>query len=151
MEMKNIFDLVNNIPKPTDAKFIDDKRIEVTFNAPFNEIDENSSTISFLRTDLSDLEEPILSYNDSESLTTYSIDGKKRAILRQIPYQKSMPSTVPKFKEKVSILEIFENQQIISRKVLDEDFANFTKHPSISNGLVFSPNDKKYASQSVIK
>ena len=143
MEMKNIFDLVNNIPKPTDAKFIDDKRIEVIFNAPFNEIDENSSTISFLRTDLPDLEEPILSYNDSESLTTYSFDGKKRAILRQIPYQKSMPSTVPKFKEKVSILEIFENQQIISRKVLDEDFANFTKHPSISNGLVFSPNDKK--------
>ena len=127
MEMKKIFDLVNNIPKPTDAKFIDDKRIEVIFNAPFNELDENSSTISFLRLDLPEIEEPILSYNDSESLTAYSFDGKKRAILRQIPYQKSMPSTVSKFKEKVSIIEVFENQQVLARKILEEDFANFTK------------------------
>ena len=143
MEMKKVFDLINNIPKPTDAKFIDDKRIEIIFNAPFNELDENSSTISFLRLDLPEMEEPILSYNDSESITTYSFDGKKRAILRQIPYQKSMPSTVPKFKEKVSIIEVFENQQIIARKTLDEDFANFTKHTSISNGLNFSPDNKK--------
>ena len=143
MEMKKIFDLVNNIPKPTDAKFIDDKRIEVIFNAPFNELDENSSTISFLRLDLPEIEDPILSYNDSESLTAYSFDGKKRAILRQIPHQKSMPSTVPKFKEKVSIIEVFENQQVLARKILEEDYANFTKHTSISNGLNFSPNNKK--------
>ena len=141
--MKDFFKMVNNIPMPQDAKFIDDKRIEVTFKAPFNELDENSSTISFLRTDLPELEEPILSYNDSEGLTTYSFDGKKRAILRQIPYKKTMPSTVPKFKEKVSILEIFQNQQILNRIILNEDYSNFTTHPSISNGLVFSPNDKK--------
>ena len=53
-----------------------------------------------------------------------------------------MPSTVPQFQEKVSILEIFQNQQILNRKILDEDYSNFTTHPSISNGLVFSPNDK---------
>ena len=143
IKMKEVFNMINNIPIPTDAKFIDDKRIEVIFNAPFNELDENSSTISFLRLDLPEFEEPILSYNDSESLTTYSLDGKRRAILRQISHQKTMPSTVQKFEEKVSILEIFENQLIISRKILDEDFANFTKHPTISNGLVFSPNSKK--------
>ena len=135
IKMKEVFNMINNIPIPTDAKFIDDKRIEVIFNAPFNELDENSSTISFLRLDLPEFEEPILSYNDSESLTTYSLDGKRRAILRQISHQKTMPSTVQKFEEKVSILEIFENQLIISRKILDEDFANFTKHPTISNGL----------------
>ena len=143
MEMKKVFDMINNIPIPKDAKFIDDKRIEVTFNAPFNELDENSSTIAILRTDLPELEEPILIYNDSEGLTCYSSDGKKRAILRQIHFEKTMPSTVSKFKEKVSILEIFENQKIISRKILDENFANFTKHPTISNGLLFSPNNQK--------
>ena len=143
MEMKKVFDMINNIPIPKEAKFIDDKRIEVTFNAPFNELDENSSTISILRTDLSELEEPILIYNDSEGLTTYSSDGKKRAILRQIPFQKTMPSSVSKYKEKVTILEIFENQKIIKRKILDENFSDFTKHSSISNGLLFSPNNKK--------
>ena len=116
MEIKKIFDEINNIPKPTDAQFIDDKRIEVIFNAPFNELDENSSTISFLRLDLPELEEPILSYHDSESLTSYSLDGKKRAVLRQISHQKTMPSTVQKFKEKVSIIEIFENQQILEEE-----------------------------------
>ena len=143
MEIKKIFDEINNIPKPTDAQFIDDKRIEVIFNAPFNELDENSSTISFLRLDLPELEEPILSYHDSESLTSYSLDGKKRAVLRQISHQKTMPSTVQKFKEKVSIIEIFENQQILGRRILDEDFGNFTKHPTISSGLNFSPDSKK--------
>ena len=108
MEIKKIFDEINNIPKPTDAQFIDDKRIEVIFNAPFNELDENSSTISFLRLDLPEIEEPLLSYHDSEILTSYSLDGKKRAVLRQISHQKTMPSTVPKFKEKVTIIEIID-------------------------------------------
>ena len=143
MEMKNIFDMVNNIPIPADAKFIDEKRIEVTFNSPFNELDENSKTISILRTDLSELEEPFLIHNDSECLTSYSSDGKYRAILRQIPFEKTMPSTVSKTKEKVTIIEVFNGQKIISRKILDEDFSTFTNHPTISNGLVFSPNNKK--------
>ena len=37
MEMKETFKMVNNIPIPQDAKFVDDRRIEVTFKAPFNE------------------------------------------------------------------------------------------------------------------
>ena len=53
--MKDFFKMVNNIPMPQDSKFIDDKRIEETFKAPFNESDENFSTISFLITDLPEL------------------------------------------------------------------------------------------------
>ena len=96
-----------------------------------------------MRKDLSELEEPILSYNDSECLTTYSSDGKKRAILHQISHKKIKSSTIPKFKEKVSILEIFQNHQIINRIILHENYSNFTILTSISNGLVFSQNDKK--------
>ena len=96
-----------------------------------------------MRKDLSELEEPILSYNDSEGLTTYSSDGKKRAILHQISHKKIKSSTIPKFKEKVSILEIFQNQQIINQIILNENYSNFTTHPSISNSLAFSQNDKK--------
>ena len=143
MELKKVFDMINNVPIPTDATFIDDKRIEVTFNSPLNELDENSKTISILRTDLHELEEPIFIHNDSEGLTTYSDDGKIRAVLRQIPYKKTMPSTVVKYKEKVTIMEVFEGQKIISRKILEEEFSDFTDHPSISNGLAFSPNNKK--------
>ena len=143
MEIKKVFDIINNIPIPTDAKFIDNKRIEVTFSSPFNELDETSSIVSILKTDSSEIEEPILIHNDSEELTSYSFDGKKRAVLRKVPYQKTMPSTVPKYKEKISIIEVFEDQRIIGRKLLDEDFCNYTKHSTISNGLIFSPNDEK--------
>ena len=143
MEIKKVFDIINNIPIPTDAKFIDNKRIEVTFSSPFNELDETSSIVSILKTDSSEIEEPILIHNDSEELTSYSFDGKKRAVLRKISYQKTMPSTVPKYKEKISIIEVFEDQRIIGRKLLDEDFCNYTKHSTISNGLIFSPNDEK--------
>ncbi len=65
-------------------------------------------------------------------------DGKKSAIFRQISHKKIKPSTIPKFKEKVSILEISQNHQIINRIILDENYSNFTIHPSISNDLVFS-------------
>ena len=40
MEMKKVFDIINNIPISKEDKFIDDKRIEVIFNAPLNELDE---------------------------------------------------------------------------------------------------------------
>ena len=141
--MKTTIDSINNILIPTDASFIDDKRIEVKFNCPFNELDENSSTISYLNTDSNEINSPITFHNDSESITAYSSDGKIRAVLRKIPYQKTMPSSVKKVKEQVSLIEIFCGQKIINRKILDEEFATFTKHPTISNGIQFSNDNKK--------
>ena len=89
--MKTTIDSINNILILTDATFIDDKRIEVKFNCPFNELDENSSTISYLNTDSKEINSPITFHNDSESITAYSSDGKIRAVLRKIPYQKTCP------------------------------------------------------------
>ena len=55
-----------------------------------------------------------------------------------------MPSTVTKIKnqEKVSVLEIMKDQMIIDRIILDENYNEPTTHNTISNEIVFSPDDK---------
>jgi acylaminoacyl-peptidase len=142
MDMKKVFDSIYSISIPKNAKFITDNLIEATFDSPYNALNDTTTTVSII--DTKNLEQyPILIHNDSESLTGYSSSGDIKAVLRQIPHQKLMPSSVPKFKEKVTILEIIKGQRIIMRKILDENYCNFTKHKTISNEIVFSPDDKK--------
>ena len=142
MDMKKVFDSIYSISIPKNAKFITDNLIEATFDSPYNALNDTTTTVSII--DTKNLEQyPILIHNDSESLTGYSSSGDIKAVLRQIPHQKLMPSSVPKFKEKVTILEIIKGQRIIMRKILDENYCYFTKHKTISNEIVFSPDDKK--------
>ena len=56
-----------------------------------------------------------------------------------------MPSSINKnkIKEKSSILEIIKDQEIIRRKILDENYNNPTRLETISNEIEFSSEDKK--------
>ena len=139
-----IFNSINNKLIPTTAKFINDSKIQITFSSPFNALNESSKFVSILDLNSKDLN-PIPISNNSEIFEGYSSTGEMRAILREINYNKLMPSTVYKNKknEKVTILEIINKQEIIHRKILDENYNNIPRHNTISNSIMFSPDDKK--------
>ena len=144
--MKKIFDSINNLLIPTTAKFISNSKIQITFSSPFNELNDSSTFISIYDLENNNYYQfltPI--HNDSEILTGYTSTGNMRAIFRQINYNKLMPSSInnKKIKEKISILEIIKDQEIIERKILDENYSNPTRHETISNEITFSPDDKK--------
>ena len=144
--MKKTFDSINNLLIPTTAKFISNTKIQITFSSPFNELNDSSTFMSIYDLTKNNFEQSLIPiHNDSEILTGYSSTGDLRAIFRQINYSKLMPSSVNKnkIKEKISVLEIIKGQEIIERKILDENYNNPTKHETISNEIVFSPDNKK--------
>jgi hypothetical protein len=144
--MKKIFDSINNLLIPTTAKFISNSKIQIIFSSPFNELNDSSTFISIYDLENNNYSQSLISIrNDSEILTGYTSKGDIRAIFRQINYNKLMPSSVNKnkIKEKISILEIIKGQEIIERKILDENYNNPTSHETISNEIIFSPDDKK--------
>ena len=141
-DIKKTFDTINNILLPTSAKFINDSKIQVKFSSPFNELNDSSTFVSIIEINT---QNQIPIHNDSEILEGYSSKGEIRVILREINYNRLMPSTVckNKQKEKVTILEIIKGQEILERKILDENYNNIPTHNAISNGIQFSPDDKK--------
>ena len=144
--MKKIFDSINNLLIPTTAKFISNSKIQIIFSSPFNELNDSSTFMSIYDLTNNNYEQSLIPiHNDSEILTGYTSTGDIRAIFRQINYNKLMPSSVQKnkVKEKISILELIKGQEIIERKILDENYNNPTKHETISNDIAFSPDDKK--------
>ena len=142
-EKKKIFDSINNILIPIKAKFITESKIQATFSSPFNSLNDSSTYISFIDINNPNNSNPPI-YNNSEIISGYSSTGEIRAIIKQINFNKFMPSTVTKIKnkEKVSVLEIMKDQMIIDRIILDENYNDPTTHNTISNEIVFSPDDK---------
>ena len=143
-DLKKSFDSINNILIPSNARFISDSKIQVTFSSPFNSLNDSSTYISIFDTQTLN-QSPIAIHNESEILIGYSSTGDIRAILREINYSKYMPSTVHKNKkkEKVTILEIIKGQEILDRKILDNNYNDIPKHNTISNGIIFSPDNTK--------
>ena len=92
-EKKKIFDSINNILIPIKAKFITESKIQATFSSPFNSLNDSSTYISFIDINNPNNSNPPI-YNNSEIISGYSSTGEIRAIIKQINFNKFMPSTV---------------------------------------------------------
>ena len=80
-DLKKSFDLINNILIPSNARFISDSKIQVTFSSPFNSLNDSSTYISIFDTQTLN-QSPIVIHNESEILIGYSTTGDIRAIIR---------------------------------------------------------------------
>ena len=143
-DIKNTFNSINNLLIPKSAKFITESKIQIKYSSPFNELNETSTYISFIDINYKNIPQIPIPYT-SEIFEGYSSSGEIRAILREINYNKLMPPTVIKNskKEKVILLEIIKVQKILDRKILDENYNNIPTHYTLSNEILFSPDDKK--------
>ena len=143
-DIKNTFNSINNLLIPKTAKFITEFKIQIKYSSSFNELNETSTYISLVDINYKNIPPMPIPYI-SVIFEGYSSNGEIKAILREINYNKLMPLTVCKNskKEKVTILEIIKGQEILDRKILDENYNNIPTHHTISNEILFSPDDKK--------
>lgn len=140
MEVKEIFEKLTSFSIPNSASFIDDNHLRVKFSEATPEIGRIESSTAIIN--LNDPDEIIYKqHTDSESLVAHSKDGKRRAIIRTIPYSKSMPIGIKKASEEnLILLEVYEGQKRLVEEIMTDENGNVITNLSISSGLEFSPN-----------
>ena len=147
MEIKKAFEKVDSFSYPSSSRFITEDKALVSFTYTNSLLGQQEKSVSIISTHSPTTNEFFTrTYADSESLTAYSKDGEIKAVLRSLKYSPKMPVSTPKSTEEtVSILEVSRGQRIIAKHLLNEETGNFTTHPTISSGLLFSPDHSKLA------
>lgn len=142
------FKKIDKRPNPTGGFFIDDDLVQLNFSSPNHILGRTETSVSQVR--LHTKSAPTIPiHNDSEQLVGYSPDGRTRALIRSIPFSNTMPIGTPKItkgeQSVVVFLEVFRDSELISNEILTEDNGNFQTHPTITSGLLVSPNSRYVA------
>ena len=146
MEIKEAFSKVDSFAYPNKSCFINENKVLVTYTYTNSLLGKQENSISILSTKTDENDFVTRTYADSEALSTYSSDGKIKAVLRSLKFSPKMPvSTSKATEDSVSVLEISQGQRIIAKKLLNEENGNFMIHPTITSGLLLSPDNSKVA------
>lgn len=144
MEIPKIFQEADQFAIPIGAKFITEQLVHAKFSETFSELGQAATTYSILCT-LEEKPEVYRQFNDTEVIAGFSKDGKLRASIRHVPFAKNMPPSTQKVEENVALLEIMDGQKLVVRQILSDKVGKPTTHPNLTNGIVFSPDNKYIA------
>ena len=134
------FKRIDKRPFPVSGFFIGDSSVMMNFAATNHQLARRETSVAFAN--LPFQSQPIFPvHNDSEKLVTFSDDGRVKALIRSTPFNKTMPVDTPKIGEQgnVVFVEVYRDGELISNKLLDEKSGDFQTHPTVTSGIVLSP------------
>ncbi|OHT09736.1 Clan SC, family S9, acylaminoacyl-peptidase-like serine peptidase [Tritrichomonas foetus] len=134
---------IDNKPMPASGFFVNDDTVQLNFGYANHLLGRRESCVSYVN--LSSQKYPQIPFhNDSEKLVAYSADGKTKAIIRTTPFSPQMPVGTPKVGDPGSVvfLEVFKDSELVSNEILNDENGDFQTHPTITPGLVISPDSR---------
>ncbi|KAK8838275.1 hypothetical protein M9Y10_035696 [Tritrichomonas musculus] len=144
----NNFKKIDKRPNPTGGLFINENLVHLNFSSPNHLLGRTETSVTQVKLH-SEGSQIIPIHNDSEKLVGFSYDGRTRAAIRSIPFSSTMPIGTPKItkgeQSNVVFLEVFKDSELISNEILTEENGDFQTHPTITSGLLVSPNSRYIA------